>query len=114
MDKRQEVINAYLLGEGCYRALSLKYGVSRSTINRWVMDFEGRERSASRALKPVNLPLMKSGDSKDNLPQDVVALQKALAAEQLRNKLLSAMIDVAEQELKIPIRKKYGTKPLKK
>ena len=114
MDKRQEIINEYLLGRGCYRSLSLKYGISRSTINRWVMDFQGRERSASRVLKQVNLPFMKPGNSKDNLPQEVAALQKALAEERLRNKLLSAMIDVAEQELKIPIRKKYGTKPLKK
>jgi len=44
----------------------------------------------------------------------VEALQKELAKERLRNKLLTAIIDIAEEELKIPIRKKYGTKPLKK
>ena len=41
-------------------------------------------------------------------------LQQQLEQERLRNKLLTAIIDVAEEELKIPIRKKYGTKPLKK
>lgn len=114
MDKKQEIINEYLLGRIGYRALSKKYGISRSALNRWVMDFQGRERSKSRVLRTVHLPLMKPEDTKDKLPVDVAALQKELAQERLRNKLLTAIIDVAEEELRIPIRKKYGTKPLKK
>ena len=78
------------------------------------MEFQGRPRSKSRELKAVHLPLMKQQDTQENLPEEVVALQKQLAQERLRNKLLTAIIDVAEQELKIPIRKNYGTKPLKK
>jgi transposase-like protein len=39
MDKKQEIINEYLLGKAGYRVLEKKYGVSRSVINRWVMDF---------------------------------------------------------------------------
>jgi UDP-glucose 6-dehydrogenase len=57
---------------------------------------------------------MKQQNIQENLPKDVASLQKELAQERLRNKLLTAIIDVAEEELKIPIRKKYGTKPLKK
>jgi transposase-like protein len=114
MDNKQEIINAYLVGKVGYRVLSKKYGVSRSSINRWVMDFQGRERSMSRVLKTINLSFMKPDDTQDNLPKEVTTLQKQLAQERLRNKLLTAIIEVAEQELKIPIRKKYGTKPLKK
>jgi transposase-like protein len=114
MDKKQQIINEYLLGRAGYRSLSKKYGISRSAINRWVMDFQGRARSASRALKTVHLSVMKQQESTDKLPNDVEALQKELAKERLRNKLLTAIIDIAEEELKIPIRKKYGTKPLKK
>jgi len=44
----------------------------------------------------------------------VLELQKQLEQERLHNKLLTAMIDIAEEELKIPIRKKYGTRQLKK
>ena len=114
MDKKQEIINEYLLGKVGYRILSKKHGVSRSAINRWVMDFQGRFRSKSREIKSVNLPLMKQQDTQEKLPIEVAVLQKELAQERLRNKLLTAIIDVAEEELKIPIRKKYGTKPLKK
>ena len=114
MDKKQEIINEYLLGKVGYRVLSQKYGVSRSVINRWVMDFQGRSRSKSRQFKTVHLPLMKQEDTRDSLPSEIEALQKELVKERLRNKLLTAIIDVAEEELKVPIRKKYGTKPLKK
>jgi transposase-like protein len=114
MDNKQEIINEYLLGKSGYRVLEKKYGVCRSAINRWVMDFQGRPRSKSRALKTVHLPLMKQQDTGETLPSEVIALQKELIQERLRNKLLTAIIDVAEEELKIPIRKKYGTKPLKK
>lgn len=114
MDKKEEIINEYLLGKAGYRVLSKKYGVSRSAINRWVMEFQGRPRSKSRELKSVHLLLMKQQDTRQNLPTEVAELQKELAKERLRNKLLTAIIDVAEQELKISIRKKYGTKPLKK
>jgi transposase-like protein len=114
MDKKQEIINEYLLGQSGYRVLEKKYGVSRSALNRWVMDFQGRQHSRSRMPKTIPLPLMKQGDTHENLPPEVAALQRELAQERLRNKLLTAIIDVAEQELKLPIRKKYGTKPLKK
>ena len=46
----------------------------------------------------------------EELPREIVALQKQLAQEKLHNKVLTAMIEIAETELKIPIRKKYGTK----
>ncbi len=114
MDNKQKIINEYLLGKVGYRVLSKKYGVSRSAINRWIMDFQGRPRSKSRELKTVHLPLMNQTDTNEKLPREIAALQKELAKERLRNKLLTAIIDVAEEELKIPIRKKYGTRPLKK
>jgi hypothetical protein len=76
--------------------------------------FSRQNKVKVRQLKTVHLPLMKQEDTRDNLPKEVEALQKELAKERLRNKLLTAIIDVAEEELKIPIRKKYGTKPLKK
>ena len=44
MDRKQEIINDYLLGKAGYRVLSEKYGVSRSAINKWVMDFLGGYR----------------------------------------------------------------------
>jgi hypothetical protein len=41
---------------------------------------------------------------------DVKKLQEELRKAQLHNKLLNAIIDIAEDQLKIDIRKKSGTK----
>ncbi len=47
---------------------------------------------------------------KEELPIDVKQLQEELRKVKLHNKLLNAMIDIAEDQLKIDIRKKSGTK----
>ncbi len=120
MDKevdKQVIIDAYLLGEMSYRELEKKYGVSRPTINRWVLDYQGIARSRAIYVKGVILQPMKatqSTEKTDDQPATIWALQRELAQEKLRNKLLTAMIDIAEEELKIPIRKKYGTRQSKK
>ena len=53
-------------------------------------------------------------EPKEILPAEVAELQRQLEQARLYNKLLIAMIDIAEQDLKIPIRKKNGTSQLKK
>jgi transposase-like protein len=35
MDKKEEIINEYLIGGITFRSLGKKYGISRSTINRF-------------------------------------------------------------------------------
>jgi UDP-glucose 6-dehydrogenase len=55
-------------------------------------------------IKPVdNLP-------PEELPTDVKQLREELRKAKLHNKLLNAIIDIAEEQLKIDIRKKSGTK----
>ena len=46
----------------------------------------------------------------EQLPSDVKQLQEELRKAKLHNELLNAMIDIAEDQLKINIRKKPGTK----
>ena len=40
MDKKQEIINEYLLGNSGYRQLAKKYN-GRKTLHRWVKNFQG-------------------------------------------------------------------------
>ena len=115
-EKKQAIINEYLLGCFTYRELEAKHGVSRQTINEWVLDYQGIPRSKTIRRQKAKLQLLKGKKQKEKLPPlptEVLELQKQLEQEQLHNKLLSAMMDIAEQELKIPIRKKYGTRQLK-
>ena len=46
----------------------------------------------------------------EELPSDVKSLQEELRKVKLHNELLNAIIDIAEDQLKINIRKKSGTK----
>ena len=113
MDKKEQIINEYLIGGVSFRTLGRKYGVSRSTINRWVLEHQGFICLRKSSKESVTL-LEMNKEPKEILSTEIIELQKQLEQERLHNKLLVAMIEIAEQELKIPIRKKYGTKPLKK
>ncbi len=114
MTIKQSIINEHLVGGISYGALSKKHGFGKSTIHRWVAESQGRSSAAASTDIAVALYAMNKPLSGENLPTDIAALQKELAQERLRVKLLTAIIEIAEDELKIPIRKKYGTKPLKK
>ena len=113
MNTKEEIINEYLIGGNTFRSLAKKHGISRTTINRWVSEHQGFI-SIKKSAKESIMLLEMNKEPKEVLPSEVIELQKQLAQERLQNKLLTAMIDIAEQDLKIPIRKKYGTRQLKK
>ena len=101
------------MGGISYRRLSKKYGVARTTLHEWVRDFTGIAIITRGTENAVILSAMELKQSEE-LPREIVALQKQLAQEKLHNKVLTAMIEIAETELKIPIREKYGTRQSRK
>ena len=112
MTIKEEIINEYLQGGITYLELSRKSGFGLRTICRWMAL---QQRPAMVAHSPqiiIDLPSMDMDQPKqtDEQSGQLEELQKQLAEERLRVKLLTAMIEIAEEELKIPIRKKYGTK----
>lgn len=113
MDTKEQIINEYLLGGIGFRSLGKKHGISRSTINRWVLEHQGLICMRKSPKEMISLMEMNK-EPREVLPVEVLELQRQLEQERLHNKLLIAMINIAEEELKIPIRKKYGAKPLKK
>ena len=60
----------------------------------------------------VSLPFMSSKEKADNkaLGKRIKELEKQLEKAQMKNIALNTLIDVAETEFKIPIRKKPGSK----
>ena len=115
---RQSIIDEYLVGGISFRKLGKKYGISNMTVNRWIWEYRCCVDNELLETKAANLQVMKEENPADQhvlpLAEQIKLLQKQLAQEQLHNRLLTAMIDIAEEELKIPIRKKYGTKQSKK
>jgi transposase-like protein len=102
---KEAIIAEYLAGGTSYRKLSVKYGIKHQTIHAWVQYYQGRRKEK---IKVNHL----SGRPKRTEPSesDVKKLQRELEKERLHNKLLNAMIDIAEEQLGLPIRKKYGAR----
>jgi transposase-like protein len=97
MNKREEIkegiVAEYLTGKTTYRELSEKYGYSLGTIHRWVKEAV-RKRPVDRG----------GGDPEEEIKK----LRAELKRSELHNKLLNKMIDIAEGDLGVSIRKKRG------
>ena len=123
MDIRKEAVREYLEGGIPYRALAKKYNVSRSTINKWVLVHQGIH-DIPRSHKQITYDLQQKTlgkkskqiipEHQSDLEKKIELLEKQLEWEKLRSKALDTMINVAERELDIDIRKKPGTKQSEK
>jgi transposase-like protein len=105
IQEQEAIIAEYLLGETTYRKLGVKHGVDFRAIHHWVSKYQGKTVTRSNSKIKVQDNLLK-----EELPTDVKQLQEELRKAKLHNKLLNAIIDIAEEQLKIDIRKKSGTK----
>ena len=107
MDKKtinkEAIIADYLAGNSSYRKIGIKYGIDFRLVHSWVMKYQGKKR------KYIAKPKEDKAEEQP-LSNEVKQLQQELRKLQLHNKLLNAMIDIAEEQLKIDIRKKSGTK----
>ena len=102
--QKEEIISEYLSGISTYRRLAEKYGISPGTSHKWVKESE------AMALKKVIKTNLSDLTGEEPVPTDIKQLQAELHKARLHNKLLNAMIDIAEEQLKIDIRKKSGTR----
>lgn len=97
--EKTEVVEEYVRGGVTLRELSRKYGISHATIYRWVKAYQrGEQIEKHRPQAFVEMP------------KDVRALQRELYEARLEAKLYKTMVEIAEKELGIPIRKKSGAK----
>jgi len=123
MDIKNEVVKEYLIDGIPYRALAKKYGVSRSTINKWVLVYQGIH-DLPRSNKQISYDLQQKTLGKKSkqpvaehlseLEKKIALLEKQLEWEKLKTHALDTLINVAERELHIEIRKKPGTKQSEK
>lgn len=117
MDIKRQAVHEYLTKGFTYRQLACKYGVSRSTINTWVLVHQGiHNLPRSKRQNSYDLQQMKQGKKAkqkqvqlSDAEQKIALLEKQLAWEKMRADTLDTMINIAEKELNIDIRKKPGT-----
>ena len=119
MDIKNQIIQEYL-SKGCgFRQLAEKYGISRTTICKWVAIHQGihnlppTEKQVKYSTSSMNSSPKKDNTATDEstkeLQQKIALLEKQLQFEKLRADALDTMINVAEQQLNISIGKKSGT-----
>ena len=119
MDLKEQIIQEYLQ-QGCgYRKLQDKYGISRTTICKWVQVYQGihglqrTQKQQNHYLRDMDDPqkkrLPKKQITTEDLQKKIAALEKQLQWEKLRADALDILINVAEEKLNIAIRKKSGS-----
>lgn len=123
MDLKQQIIAEYLT-QGCgFRQLAAKYGISRTTICKWVAIHQGihnlpvTEKQNKYSNSSMNSSPQKSTSTDQQtqaLQQKIAALEKQLQWQMLRADALDTMINIAEKQLDIQIRKKPGTQQSEK
>jgi transposase-like protein len=104
---KRHIVAEYLSGAISYRKLQAKYGFNISTIHSWVQQYQ--QGMSKPVIKKV-LKTLPEPSIEEAMPTDIKTLQAELRKSRLHNKVLIAVIDIAEQELGVPIRKKYGTR----
>lgn len=105
MDKKKAdkegILGEYLEGGISLRGLARKHGVNHRTIHRWVKEFRD-EAEGSRVEKDTRY-------TREQLAE-IKRLRKELDDARLKNELLTAMIDIAEEQMGVEIRKKRGAR----
>src|SRR5215217_1971592 len=94
---KEAVVAEYLRGDTTYRKLAEKYGVDFRIIHSWVSRYKGKSLVVKKIKKLVS---PKQAGQMEQLPTDIKQLQEELRKARLHNKLLNAMIDIAEDQLK--------------
>lgn len=103
-----QVVREIVLGNLSYKNAMEKHGIKyASSIKKWCMKYSTQIREENQES------MSKKVHTQTDQEDQIAMLQKALNDSNLKVLGLETMIDIAEKELKIEIRKKSGTKQLK-
>lgn len=110
-DLKRKIAKEYLSGAASYRVLAEENGLrNKDVVKEFVKWYRRKlatepsfETSMSKVKKDKPYP------SHDDRDLEIAKLREQLKLAALKTEMLETMIDVAEKELKIDIRKKSGT-----
>ena len=104
--EKLELINEYLASGESKEVFQTKRHLGHNNLSRWMLTF-----GISTPTKPVSMIKSKEEDTyAKQLQEEIARLKKELEYERLRSKAFETMIDIAEDELNVNIRKKSGAK----
>jgi transposase-like protein len=109
---KERALTAYQNSNESVSMIAQRFGISRDTFSSWVY----RKRTSFESQKSdkfavINSVSMKEKEmSQEEMAARISELEHQLSLAKMRAESLSKMIDIAERELKIDIRKKTGAK----
>ena len=110
---KRKVIEEYLNTGVPKMDLLRKYGIkTKSGIQRWMKKLGYVDNNPKVKFTVITLPTVAKIDSNSNeeLQKRIKELERQLENEKLRSEAYARMIEKAEKELKISIKKKSGTR----
>lgn len=85
----------------------IEYEVSRSSVYQWIYKYSQNRR---RGTKQV-IEVMSDTNKIKALKEQIKSLEQALGQKQMLLDFKSKVIELAEEEYKVDIKKKFGDKP---
>lgn len=113
---KRKIAKSYLSGEASYAVLAEENGLKNKDVVKEFVKWY-RKKLAQASENPSIMPTDKkipSNEDASALEAKIKQLEKQLTLSNLKVEALETMIDIAEDKLKIAIRKKSGTKQSKK
>ena len=104
---KNQVVSAYSKGDESLRVVAQRFGVKRFTLQDWVYH-RGKPSNTPKKCNLAasnSLVMEKEALSPSELKALVHQLETELSVEKMRSESLSKMIEIAEREYKISIRK---------
>lgn len=110
--EKLQIIEEYMNSGESMETFQAKFGMGHCTLSRWMTKF-GLSNTSQIQFNEMKKVVERSPEKslrERTLETKVAQLEKKLKEEQLKSMAYSTMIDVAEEELGIDIRKKSGAK----
>lgn len=109
-DFKRKIAKSYLKGEASYGILAEENGLrDKTVVKEFVKWYRGKLSSEPNFEEQYKEKKLPPNLSKEELTAQIKRLEKELKHAELKTEMLETMIDVAEAELKIEIRKKSDT-----
>ncbi len=107
-----QVVTEYISSDITREELKVKYGFTGgANIDRWMKQFGVKKPSVNEITQFKEMSKIGDKTKEDKVLEDKIKeLEKQLAHAKLKARALDAMIDIAEKEFDIQIRKKSGPK----
>lgn len=108
--EKLQIIDEFLNSGECMERFQTKYGMGHSTLSRWMIKFGLSNVSQPQVIQMKEKQSPEKTVREQTLEAKIARLEKELEAAKLKAEAYNALIEVAEEEYGLDIRKKAGAK----